>query len=52
MRRRILSIVMMVLVALNALLTLHTPAHADTGSANPRTFGDFIVTASAARPAR
>lgn len=41
MRRRILSFVMMVLVALNALLTLHTPAHAGTGSANPRTFGDF-----------
>lgn len=41
MRRRILSIVMMVLVALNALLTLHTPAHADTGSANNRTTGYF-----------
>lgn len=39
MRRRILSFVMMVLVALNALLTLHTPAHADTGSANNRTTG-------------
>jgi hypothetical protein len=36
MRRRILSIVMMVLVALNALLTLHTPAHASSGIENVR----------------
>lgn len=39
MRRRILSFVMIVLVALNALLSLQTPAHADTGSANVRTSG-------------